>query len=275
MATMSLHADDLADTTSTELRPVAAMFTLDVGAAEVLDTYLTPITYDGVDLRLGFSAMRAIGSTPQRRSWQLDFGIDYDNVENPVGNHTMHAIMLQARWAMLWRLRNVAGTPLDLHVGPMAQLQGGAIYNSIGSNNVASVKAHAAIGATAMATYGTRLWNRHITLSDQLSLPLMGCFYSPDYDESYDEIYVGHTAGFVNFGWWGNRFDLTNLLAADFHFGGTTLRLGYRLGIQRSWVNNLNTHVTTHSIVLGVGGEFFTRSNKRESINATVVSSMY
>ena len=48
-----------------------SMFTIDAGYASIHDSYLTPITYGGFDLAMGYEAMR-----PSKRQWlwQLQVG---------------------------------------------------------------------------------------------------------------------------------------------------------------------------------------------------------
>lgn len=41
-----------------------SMFTIDAGYASIHDSYLSPITYDGFDLAMGYEAMR-----PAKRQW--------------------------------------------------------------------------------------------------------------------------------------------------------------------------------------------------------------
>ena len=95
-----------------------------------------------------------------------------------------------------------------------------------------------------------------ITLLYRAEMPFLGCFFSMEYDESYYEIYKGNRKKLVNFGWWGNRFDMVNLVAADLKLGKTVMRIGYRGRIETSWVNNLNTQIFTHSLVIGFGGNW-------------------
>ena len=127
-----------------------------------------------------------------------------------------------------------------------------------------------------MASYGVKLLGVPITLRYQATLPVAGAFFSPEYEESYYEIYVGNHSGLAHFGWWGNRFDMTNLLTADLHLGSTVLRLGYRNRIETSWINHLNTQIFTHAAVIGVGGEWLSlRKGTQISGKSKIISAMY
>lgn len=257
-------------------RPVISSFMIESGSSSILDTYLSPLRNRGVHVRLEYERLQAMRFNPEKWIMQMDAGVDYDNVHNPAGNHTEHSLMGDFRWGMM-RCWNDAFVPcLQLAVGGATQFRGGVIYKPANSNNVVSVKMHLSVGVTAMASYGVKVASLPITMRYQATMPVAGVFFSPEYEESYYEIYVGNHAGLAHFGWWGNRFDMVNLLTADLHLGATVLRLGYRNRIETSWVNHLNTQIFTHAAVLGVGGEWLSlRKERRESEKSRIISAMY
>ena len=228
-----------------------SVFTVDAGYAAVHDSYLTPITYDGLDLSLTYEAMRSVRA--DKWLWQLQAGADYNYVENDAQNNNLHKVMGDITFDMQRRWRQAVAKRVDLSAGPMTQLRAGIIYNPVNSNNAVSVRAHWNVGATGMATFDTRLWRVPITLRYQAQLPVLGVFFAPEYDESYYEIYLGNHKNLAHLGWWGNRFDMTNYVGADLHLGKTILRIGYRSRLEHWSVNNLHVHDVTHSLVLGIG----------------------
>lgn len=257
------------------IRPVASIFMAEVGHTSALDTYLSPVTYGGTSLGLYYSATQATAFSPRRWVRQLSFGADYTHPSNPVGNNHEHVLMAEAGWSMMHRWSGVATPPLQLMLGGNTRLRGGALYNPSNSNNVVSVKAHWSLGLAAMAVYNTHLGRLPVTLAYQAVLPVAGVCFSPQYDESFYEIYVGNHSHLVHFAWWGNRFDMDNLITADLHLGNTILRLGYRNRIERSWIQHLNTHLTTHALVVGIGGDFTAIGRQSTPPATPVISAMY
>lgn len=253
-------------------RPVASMFTLDAGQATVRDTYLTPVTYHGTNLRLGYSAMQATGFAPERWVRHLELGVEYDNVHNPVGNNTMHTAMVDASWSLMRRWRLDHG--LQLMAGGMIGARGGAIYNGKNSNNICSVKVHVGVGLAGGAVYPVRLGRLPVTLSLAASMPLVGVAYSPQYDESYYEMYVGNHSGLVHAAWPGNRLQVNSQLCADLHLGNTIVRVGMRQHTETMHINNLHTRLVNTSLVLGVGGDFMNVTRNKPK-PAHIISSMY
>ena len=243
-------AAEPADIPGSAVLPNQSIFMLDAGYASVHDSYLTPITYDGIDLGLSIEATRWVNR--YRWLWQLGVGAGYNYVENNAQNNELHKVMgdisfnMQHAWLGLIHLR------LGFSAGPMTQLRAGIVYDAVNSNNPVTVRAHWNLGATGMAWFNTRLGRLPITLRYQLQLPVAGVFFAPEYDESYYEIYLGNHKNLAHLGWWGNRFDMTNYLGADFNLGKTILRLGYRNRLEHWTVNHLHVHDVTHSIVLGI-----------------------
>lgn len=233
-------------------KTTTSIFTIDAGAGSQRDTYISPITYDGVHLRLAYNNM--CQNEKSRITRVLEGGIDYQLTENPAGNHTMHTLLADFKWAAMRRWEKTLLPRLDLMVGPMAQFRGGLLYNPNNSNNVVSARIHACVGVNAMASYLTILKKRPLKIYYELSLPVAGAMFSPEYDEAYYEIYVGNHSNLAHFAWWGNRFDITNYVFADYSIGANTvLRLGYRNRIETSNVCHITTRAISHALVLGIG----------------------
>lgn len=229
-----------------------SVFTVDAGYASIHDSYLTPITYDGLDLAMGYETMRPLKSRPDTWLWQLQVGADYNYVENPAQNNDLHKVMGDITFGMQRCWRDALAQRVDLSVGPMTQLRAGIIYNEVNSNNPVSVRAHWNVGVAAMAAMDTRLWRIPLTLRYQAQLPVAGVFFAPEYDESYYEIYLGNHRNLAHLGWWGNRLDMTHYLGADLHLGKTVLRIGYRARLEHWNVNHLKVHDVSHSAVIGL-----------------------
>ena len=227
-----------------------SMLTVDLGYASVHDSYLTPITYDGLDLGVCFEALRSIRN--DQWLWQLQVGADYNYVENAAQNNELHKVMGDITFDMQRQWRQLIAHRVDVSVGPMTQLRAGIIYDEVNSNNPVSVRALWNVGATAIAAWNTRLGRKPVTLRYQVQLPVAGVFFAPEYDESYYEIYLGNRHNLAHLGWWGNRLDMTHFLGADLRMGKTTLRLGYRARLEHWTVNHLKVHDVTHAFILGV-----------------------
>lgn len=274
-ATYSASAQS--DSLQTEiLRPVLSSFSIEVGSASILDTYLSPIRYKGTNVRIGYEGLKSLSFRPESWFMQGCAAIEYANAQNIAKNHTMHSLMVDGKWGMMHKWKDMFVNRLDLSLGGSIQLRGGAIYCAQNSNNPVSVKIRSSFNISGMATYNFKISKLPITLRYQATVPTIGAFFSLDYGESFYELYLGNRSGIVNFGWWGNRFDMENLATADLHLGSCILRVGYRNLIETSWVHNLNTQICTHGFVIGISGDWL-QINTRKSLSpkTKVISAMY
>ena len=224
----SLSVAAQADTVPESALPAQSMLMLDAGYASIHDSYLTPITYDGIDLGLSLEATR--WASRYRWLWQLSVGADYNYVENNAKNNSLQKVMGDISFNMQHAWMGVLHPRLGFSAGPMAQVRAGIVYDAVNSNNPVTVRAHANLGATGMAWFNTHLGRLPITLRYQAQLPVVGVFFAPEYDESYYEIYLG----------------------TDLHVRKVTLRIGYRNRLEHWSVNNLNVHDFTHALVFGI-----------------------
>ena len=264
----------LAGARATEPRPVLSAFTVGAGSSHLADTYLTPLKYAGWSLSARYERMQAFKASPEAWVTQLNASATLDRTLNPAGNATMWGLELSASWGALRRWNLPHG--LTLAIGPSLRAEGGCLYNSRNGNNPASAKAAVTADATAFAAWNGRIGRLPVTLRYQPTLPVVGAFFSPSYDELYFEIYMGNRHGLVHPAWWGNRFKLDQLLTLDLHIGSSALRLGYESSWMSSRVSELTTRIITHRFLIGWATEWLSVSARRPSAEqARVNSALY
>jgi len=267
----SIHADEPVEL----LRPVNSVYTIEAGSSHITDTYLSPIKYSGWHIGLNYERYQAMKFSPEKWVMQMRFGLSADHDENIAGNRDMWYGELDFSWGMMRRW-NLPFNGLSTGIGPYASLEAGCIYLDRGGNNPASAKASVMIGATGYVAWNGKIGRLPITLRYQPSIPVAGAFFAPDYGELYYEIYLGNHSGLAHFGWWGNYFTLDHTLSADFHFGSTSLRIGYRGKFYSTDVNHTVTNMATHSAVIGISGEWISINPRKKSIKeAEVISATY
>lgn len=256
------------------VRPVLSQYMFELGSAHLADTYLTPLRYSGWRAALSYGRMQAMRFSPDRWVMSLDGRLSLDRTVNPAGNAAMWAIDFRPSWSMMRRFTLPAG--FTLSAGGKVELGLGALYLARNGNNPVAAQASLTVGATALAAWNGRVGRLPLTLSCRPSLPLTGVFFSPDYDELYYEIWLGNHSGLCHAAWLGNYFRFDNLLAADLHFGATTLRLGYRAEVFSSKVSGIVSRRVTHTFVIGVCTEWLSlRAGARRTPDARIVSALY
>lgn len=255
------------------LRPVTSAYQLEYGASRLADTYLTPLIYRGYDLAFSYERWQAMKFDPERWVMRLNIRGDWERAHSPAGNNIMWYAGLNARWSMMRRYN----LPYNITVGAggATGITGGCLYSGAG-NNPASAKASWTIDGAGYATWQTRLGKLPVTLGYYLTLPVTGAFFSPEYGELYYEIWLGNRKNLVHWANWSNYMAMDNLVAADLHFGATSLRVGYRGYFLSTHVNNLTTRNVTNSIVVGISGEWMNLNpRKAESPDCKIINALF
>lgn len=250
-ALQELRADSLAKT-----RFVTRSTMYGVGYTNVYDTYLSPQEYKGIDFRISRESMRMTkwmgGNVSLQSFFQADLGYTHNKVDN---NNTFSGL---ANWNYGLHY-NFRITPnFKLLAGGLIDLNGGFVYNLRNGNNPAQARAYINLDASGMAIWDLRIKNYPISLRYQLNLPLAGVMFSPNYGQSYYEIFtLGNWGGVINFTSLHNQPSLRQMLTVDFPMGRAKMRLAYLWDAQQSKVNDIRTHTYSHVFMVGFVKELF------------------
>ncbi|MDO4319378.1 MAG: DUF3316 domain-containing protein [Bacteroidales bacterium] len=262
------------DSTVAVVRPVLSSYSLEIGSAHQCDTYLTPLHYSGWQTAFDYERMQAMRHDPDRNVMALGARLSVARTLNQAGTAAMWSIALCPRWAMMWRYRVGCGFTLAGGGGVAASI--GAVSLMRNGNNPVSARAAITAGITGMAVWNGSLGHLPVTIFYRPSMPLIGAFFSPDYDELYYEIWLGNHKGLCHAAWPGSYFRLDNQLAADLHFGATTLRIGYRCDITSTKAAGIVSRDITHAFVIGVTAEWISlRAGSRRTPDARIISALY
>lgn len=233
------------------------------GFTNIYDTYLSPQEYKGVEFRVSRESMRMTrwmdGRISRQTFFQANFGYTHNKVDN---NNTMSAL---ANWNYGLHYDFPLTPNFTLLAGAVADLNGGFVYNLRNGNNPASARAYVNLAASGMAIWKLRIRQYPITLRYQLNLPVMGVMFSPNYGQSYYEIFtLGNADGVVRFTSLHNQPSLRQMLTADFPVGRARMRLAYLCDLQQSHVNDIKTHAYSHVFMVGFVKEFYLLGNKKK-----------
>lgn len=258
---------------SDESRPVTGTYSIEIGRRNVLATYLSPLHYTGKALGASGTWSKAMPFSPEKAIMHFDTGFSFSSLLNPAHTATMIGLQGSFNWGMSWR--HHLPSDFQLTLGGTVGVQGGAYYLLRNGNNPVEAIADFNLAARASLSRPIKIGRLPILLRDEVSLPSLSVFFSPQYGETYYEIYLGNHKGLVHTGWWGNNFRIDNLLSATLDFGRTAMTVGYRFNAYTQWACNLNTKIMTHSFVIGVVPGGIGLKKRRVKIPSEVIYSIY
>lgn len=222
-----------------------------VGHSNVFETYLSPLEYTGTEVRFLHESMRMTRLLEGKVSGQSLLQVNASYNKNISQTAEMYAGLVNWSYALHYQFR-MNNDKLKILVGPMLDLNGGVVYNRRNSNNPAQAKAYGGLGASGMLIYKFRIARYPLTVRYQANLPLLGVMFSPEYGESYYEIFsLGNGGRNVVFTSLHNNPSLRQMVTLDFPIRNVTMRVGYVCDIQQSKVNNLKSHAYSHDFMIG------------------------
>ena len=228
---------------------------LGVGGTNVLDTYLSAEHFKGD----GLSFVATVERHRPDRHWStlMEHEANLSTTRDRAHSQQQLEGAYNFYWGKLygWQLLD---NRLSLQAGALLNASLGFIYNTSNSNNPAQARAHLNLIPTSVATYHFNLWRKPVTARYELALPLCGIMFSPNYGQSYYEIFAkgnyDHNAvptTFISAPEWRHMLTLDVRL-----WRSGSLRIGYLGNMQQSKVNNLRQHVYTHRFLIGFTKQF-------------------
>lgn len=238
--------------------PVNAATLIGIGGYNLMDTYLTPgsrIPYTGWGLRVMNERTKMTWLADHRISRQQIFNADIASIRNGAGTTQAFSGFLDYTLGYHYHFHPIPA--LKLLAGASVHAMGGFIYCTRVSNNPASAKADLDLNLSAQAVYNFQIRNYPLTLRYQVEIPFIGILFSPHYGQSYYEIFDrGNKSGIVPFTSFHNKLAMKNYLTVDFPVGKFTFRAGYLNSLYYLDVNQIQSHIISHSFVIGFVREF-------------------
>ena len=252
----TLSSPTLAQDTLRSNKVITNTQMLGMGTVNTLDTYLSPEEYTGTELRYISHSVRENGTKLSR---ELVHQAQILSVRNRRENNNELGgfYNFQYNWQYALGQWNVGEGELRLKVGGGVDTRLGFLYNMRNSNNPAQAYGQVNIAPNAVAAYRFRLRNLPFQLRYEVQVPLLGLAFSPNYGQSYYEIFTHDN--------YDHNLVVTSLVSApslrqqltlDFTVRHTTFRVGYLGDYQQAKINQLRQHVWSNLLVLGIVRKF-------------------
>lgn len=275
ISTCSLSVIFSQESISTDkVRSVNQSTLMGIGKSYLFDSYLSPLTYDGVAISLIHDRLKGSDHFNGALLLQNQFRLQTGVTKNPTSSSSEY-------WGSLYYNLNgyvpllkqhLNNSFLRLYGGGGPELALGGIYNIRNSNNPGSLKTHANLNVSAMAVYN---W-KNLTFRWQVSSPFVGIFFSPEYGHSYYEIFtLGNDKGTIHLGSLHNQLSLRNYFTIDIPINNLTIRTGYMWDYHSSDVNKLVTKISSHQFLIGLAFESLNFGHKKARNNQLFESVFY
>lgn len=232
------------------------------GYASVYDTYLSPQEYTGMDFRIARESIRMTKLLDGNISLQNFFQANVAYTHNKPDNNNTFSGLVNWNYGLHYQFRLTHN--FKLLAGALGDFNGGFVYNLRNSNNPASARAYINLAASGMAIWQIRVRNYPMTIRYQANLPVLGVMFSPNYGQSYYEIFtLGNKDGVIRMTSLHNQPSIRQMFSADFPVGNAKLRFMFLWDIQQSKLNMIETHTYGYVFMLGVVKDLYRTKNKK------------
>ena len=223
---------------------------LAIGAVNLLDTYLSQEKYTGLEVRHVSQRLWRLRRYP---SWRKEFtgmaSFQYaapraDNSNFLGGIYTM-AFAMRHEWPLAERWTAEAGA--------QGEVAAGFLYSTRNSNNPAQARCYMNLGPSVAVTGAFQLLRRMCQVRYEAYAPLSGLFFSPNYGQSYYEIFTrGNYDHNIVFTTPFSAPTLRHQLTFDYPLRRFSIRLGYLGDYEQAEVNHLKYHTYSHLLLMGI-----------------------
>ena len=220
------------------------------GVSSQQDTYLTPLRYTGYQLSMLHEGLRMTSIWQGRVSGQSLVQLNFTSSSSDSGKGSYLGGQVHYDYALHYNW--LLGERWRLMVGPQLGGSLGVLYNARNSNNPAQAIANVHLNASAAAIFRFPFCRREAALRLQTDFQLFGVMFSPNYGQSYYEIFtLGHPDHNVvaTLPWSALRW--RNQLTMDIPLRHASIRYGFFMDMQSSRVNSLIHSQFTGGFILG------------------------
>jgi len=244
------------------------------GYTDILDTYLSQEKFTG-KASLNFLTTREVTSEgqslvgcagsvcqplrPYRWASLVQNQVHFSTAKDRAENDAIIEAMYNFYYGRYYNLG--LGGPFSLRAGGLGTAGLGFIYNTRNSNNPVNARLGLQVMPSVIAGYHFRLirWsdrgNRagHVNLRYQADMPLVGVVFSPNYGQSYYELFsLGNYDHNIVPTTFVSQPTFRQQFTVEYNASNRlVLTVGYLGDYQQLKVNNLKQHVYNHALMVG------------------------
>lgn len=231
-------------------REVRSSFLLGAGYVHLFDAYLSPLDYTGNSLSLSHLRERQVGWWKKQWQWQNLTQLHLAQTLNPAQTAQLYDFDFSTAWALHRRLLTSPNWQLSL--GPQFGAHLGGSYAPRNGNNPGQARMALDLSLSLRSDHRFRLFRNTWIWRNQLDAPLLGLMFSPQFGQSYYELFgLGHShrnlVGTTPF----NAPSLRLLSTLSLPFARGRFSIGLHSHIRQSHAHHLGRHAWHHQLLLG------------------------
>ncbi|NLO70253.1 MAG: DUF3316 domain-containing protein [Porphyromonadaceae bacterium] len=196
-------------------------FTIGAGSAKILDPYLSPFNYNGLQVRAQNVSRKYFNPENNTLSYTHKGFLDLGIASHPVGSNSMlffstnYAFGINYHFRPIEKLMILAGGSWDINLGGK--------YLARNVNNPFSLDLYTNLNATAEIQYDFNLWRQNLRVQYGTQTPILGGMFVPHQGATYYEVFM-----------------LSNLTNA-FHFSSLHNKIGWHQYLNIDIPTKINT----------------------------------
>ena len=242
--------DKFVHETSSTSRLTQRQWLWGIGGISLLDTYLSPLTYKGMNLCFVHQTERKARRLGKSLTLHSFYSGHFDYTQSPTEDGKNLDAELTAAGSLLHNFTLAPQWRLGL--GGTLEGSSGFTYNTRGSNNPAQGRLGISLAASALLEYRFSFIRQRATARLQADAQVAGVQFSPQFGQSYYEIFsLGHSDGVVHFTHPGNCPSIRLQALVTLPIKSARLTLGYLSDIRQSKLGNLKRHAWRNNFVIG------------------------
>ena len=233
-----------------------------IGSQREYDSYLSPLLYEGSGFTLMSERLKYFSLRSDKLSWYSEGNIQLGLLNNPAKSGTMIPFTFRYFFSVHRHIRPVQN--MNILVGAMANMDLGGRFLMQNQNNPYSLNWSTNLWISAMCYYHLPLRRTTLTFREHFAMPVGGVMFSPEYMQTYYEIFaLGHTGNVLLLTSFGGRLAWRNKISMDLPVPFCTFRFGFLAERTVTNVNLLETRSTNLSFLVGLVYNFSTfKGNK-------------
>ncbi|MHB9056287.1 MAG: DUF3316 domain-containing protein [Paludibacteraceae bacterium] len=246
--------------------------TVGLGIVNMLDPYLSPYNYSGLQLKVQNKTRRFLNPENDKLSYSNHLLFEVGMGSHPSGNNSMQFFNTNYMFGMNYHMRPADN--LIFLAGGSWDIDLGGKYLGRNVNNPFSLDLYTDINATAEVQYTFNLWKHDFRVQYGAVSPLIGCMFVPMQNATYYDIFIlNNTQNTLHFSSLYNKRAWFHYLNLDIPFKSSTLRISLQHDYLKYSANEIVFRKNNVTLSVGTVVHLYTFKGKKDKIPAEFINS--